>query len=204
MTFESAGVKLDVPGLKHPGGRGPLLFTHRGISGPAALDVSGEVAALLQSQQTVTLRLALLDEKQPQDGAQIVEGWRKSRDGNKLIRKLVAELIPEAVAEKFCTLSGLDSDSKLCRLTRDQARLLSDCLSGVRVTITDTEGFAKAMVTRGGVKLDEVSPKTLESRLVSGLFFIGEVLDVDGPCGGYNLQWAFSSGNLAGRNAATA
>ena len=68
------------------------------------------------------------------------------------------------------------------------------------LTIVGTEGFAKAMVTRGGINLEEVCPKTLESKRVRGLFFAGEILDVDGPCGGFNLQWAFSSGFLAAQN----
>jgi hypothetical protein len=74
--------------------------------------------------------------------------------------------------------------------------------SGGPLTITATEGFDRAMVTRDGVNLRQVNPRTLESRLVAGLYFAGEILDLDGPCGGFNLQWAFSSGFLAGLSTA--
>jgi predicted flavoprotein YhiN len=74
-------------------------------------------------------------------------------------------------------------------------------IKNLPLTITGTEGFGKAMVTKGGVNLDEIYPRTLESKRVHGLFFAGEILDVDAPCGGFNLQWAFSSGFLAAQHA---
>jgi predicted flavoprotein YhiN len=90
----------------------------------------------------------------------------------------------------------------LDRLTAEQAARLVEHLTELPLHATATEGFGKAMVTRGGVALKEIYPETLESRIVKGLYFAGEVVDLDGPCGGYNLQWAFSSGLLAGRSAA--
>jgi predicted flavoprotein YhiN len=87
-------------------------------------------------------------------------------------------------------------------MARAQVERLATVLRACPLTIAATEGFEKAMVTRGGVSLKEIAPATLESRRVRGLHFAGEVVDLDGPCGGYNLQWAFSSGWLAGRVAA--
>lgn len=209
ITIPDAEVALEGRGGGRLTARGPLLFTHRGISGPAALDISGDVAALLAAGKEAALRLALAvsgggagAESRPPDWIRAVEGWRGAHDGNKLVRKLIAEHVPEALADVFRALAGVERDARLCRLTRAQARGLAECLGGVRVSIAATEGFEKAMVTRGGVALDGVNSKTLESRLVPGLFFAGEVLDIDGPCGGFNLQWAFSSGRLAGVSAA--
>jgi hypothetical protein len=80
---------------------------------------------------------------------------------------------------------------------------LAELLAAAPLTVTASEGFDKAMVTRGGVSLRQVDPRALQSRLLPGLFFAGEILDVDGPCGGFNLQWAFSSGFLAGLSVAS-
>ncbi len=87
-------------------------------------------------------------------------------------------------------------------MSRDGAERLIRDLTGLELHVTGTDGWDRAMVTRGGVRLKEVEPKTLESRLVKRLYFAGEVLDLDGPCGGYNLTWAMSSGVLAGKSAA--
>ena len=100
-------------------------------------------------------------------------------------------------------LAGIPPDRTMSRLTAPERRLLTGLLTGMELTVCDTEGWRKAMVTSGGVELKEVNPETLESRLVKGLFFAGEQLDVDGPCGGYNIQWASASGALAGFCAAT-
>jgi len=90
--------------------------------------------------------------------------------------------------------------ASVARLSREQNRKLIMTIKHLPLTISGTEGFSKAMVTRGGINLDEVWPKTLASKRVRGLFFAGEILDVDAPCGGFNLQWAFSSGFLAAQN----
>jgi predicted flavoprotein YhiN len=101
-----------------------------------------------------------------------------------------------------CTETGIGPELRAAELPRATQRSLAEWLSGVTVHVTDTEGFNRAMVSAGGVSTREVDPRTLQSRLVQGLYFAGEILDIDGPCGGYNLQWAFSSGKLAGQSAA--
>jgi len=101
-------------------------------------------------------------------------------------------------------LADVPAGAKVAQLSREQGRRLVTTIKNLPLTISGTEGFGRAMVRRGGVKLGEVNPKTLESRIVRGLFFAGEILDVDGPCGGFNLQWAFSSGRLAALSAVPA
>ena len=98
-------------------------------------------------------------------------------------------------------LAGAPAAANVAQLPREQSRRLIMSIKNLPLTITGTEGFGKAMVTKGGVNLAEVYPKTLASKRVHGLFFAGEVLDVDGPCGGFNLQWAFASGFLAAKSA---
>jgi hypothetical protein len=109
--------------------------------------------------------------------------------------------MPHSLAEAACTENGCRQNIRPAELTVHQRDRVSRWLAEIPLTIVSTEGFEKAIVTSGGVALKEVNPKTLESRLVQGLYFAGEVLDLDGPCGGFNLQWAFSSGWLAGTSA---
>jgi predicted Rossmann fold flavoprotein len=188
---------------------GDVLFTHEGLSGPAAMDLSGDAVELLRTthpstgsgQAQVPIRLALLPGTTAEQWRARLEEWRQSQ-GRRAVRGLVAELLPARLAHAVCELASVGPDAKAAHLDSRQRHALAEALAGMRLTVTGCGGFAKAMVTRGGVSLAEVDAKTMASRLAKGLFFAGEVLDVDGPCGGFNLQWAFSSGQLAGRSAA--
>ena len=149
------------------------------------------------------------------------DGWQRGH-GRRLLRTLLAEHLPASLAAELCRLVGGGREEKKVPLqestksttspenegvraaeaTSQQRRALAAAITGLPFMITATEGFGNAVVTRGGVALAEVDPRTLRSKRLDGLFFAGEVLDLDGPCGGYNLQWAFASGCLAGRSAA--
>jgi predicted flavoprotein YhiN len=111
--------------------------------------------------------------------------------------------MPQAIADMICQMSLISPITPMANIGRVRRNLIVEHVKSLPATVTRTEGFDKAIVTRGGVELKQVDPRTLASRLVAGLHFAGELLDLDGPCGGYNLQWAFSSGNLAGRSAAS-
>jgi predicted Rossmann fold flavoprotein len=201
VTFAGVRLRIDLP-LRPPVERtGDLLFTHRGLSGPAALDLSGEVAALLQDRPSVPLRATLTGGVTAQEWTARLDAWRTSH-GRKLLRSLVAESLPNSVAQRLCEQAGIPEDLRAAYIDRAQRAALAAILAETPFTIRATEGFERAMVTRGGVELKQVDPRTLASRLLPGLFFAGEILDIDGPCGGFNLQWAFSSGHLAGLTAA--
>jgi predicted Rossmann fold flavoprotein len=179
-----------------------LLFTHHGLSGPVALDASGAVARLLEETgKPVPVRLHLTPETNAEAWSSALGAWRTTHP-RRLVRSLVSLHLPHSLAEAACAETGVGGDLRAAELPRETQRRLAEWLAGVTVDIVGTEGFNRAMVSAGGVSLREVDPRTLESRLVRGLYFAGEVLDVDGPCGGYNLQWAFSSGKLAGESAA--
>ncbi len=201
IVLPAATLRIDLPGGAQCGGE--LLFTHRGISGPAVLDLSGAIAALLLVRESVPLALDLTPDISREEWGRRVAQWQKS-SGRKMARSMVSESLPHALAENFVTLAGLDKEATCAHLTREHRERLATCITALPLTVVATEGFQKAMVTRGGVALQEVDSRTLASRLVNGIFFAGEVLDIDGPCGGYNLQWAFSSGRLAGIGAAAA
>ena len=199
----TARVWIDLPGQARAGRTGPVLFTHTGLSGPAALDLSGDVARLLAKRKDVPLRLDFLTGAAQANGPAVfpLEHWRNAH-GRKHIVTILAPLVPRSLAEAICALAEVDPDAPVAGVSSGAERKLSDLLRRLPLTVVATEGLDRAMVTRGGVGLRQVDPHSLQSRLVKGLFFAGELLDLDGPCGGYNLQWAFSSGFLAGKSAA--
>ena len=203
IVLPRARLWIDQPKCDKSGMAGELLFTHRGISGPAALDISGEVAAMLVDRGEVPLRLAPHADRDANAWRKMVDAWPASA-GSRLVRNLVDQVLPSTLAVEACKLAGSIGEIRAAELSRRNREVLCQLLAGLPLTCQSTEGFSRAMVTRGGVDLRGVDPRTLESRLVSGLFFAGEALDLDGPCGGYNLQWAFSSGMLAGESAAVA
>lgn len=201
-TLADVELRLAGKGRSVQATRGPLLFTHRGLSGPAALDISGEVSARLQAGAPVPVLLNLFPGRGAGDWRRALDELQRT-DGKRLTVKWLDERLPRSVAEALAADAGLPPALTASRMTGEQRSRLADRLAGWPLTVTGTEGFGQAMVTRGGVKLEEIDPRTLASRLVRGLFFAGEVVDLDGPCGGFNLQWAFSSGYLAGQSAAT-
>lgn len=199
VSLSPARIWIDVKGQSKAGVTDDLLFTHMGISGPAALNVSLDVAALLKKHKTVPVCLDLCPAvaKQPGGWSALIDRWGHE-EGAKNIRNLIAQHVPAAIAEIACKQASVMPLARCAQLSRPQRDALSKALSALPLTIRGTEGFEHSMVTCGGVELREVDPHTLESRLVRGLYFAGEVLDLAGLCGGYNLQWAFSSGFLAG------
>jgi predicted Rossmann fold flavoprotein len=195
-------VWIDLPGRARRGQTGDVLITHRGLSGPGVLDLSSEVSELLGrgARKSVPLRLEACAGVGKAQWKERLEGWRR-HEGRRRLEMLLAQHLPARLAELFCRQAGCLGRAA-AQTSAAQGQALAGMLAALSLTASGTEGFASAMVTRGGVSLRQVDPRTLQSRLLAGLFFAGEVLDLDGPCGGYNLQWAFSSGRLAGLSAA--
>lgn len=178
--------------------RGAWLFTHFGFSGPAAMDISRVVTASdWNSRQP--LFLDLLPEL-PESTLQQQLTDAASRSGKRRTGSLLADWLPSRLASAL--VKQLGADCTLAELPRDRRRKLVEHLKRLPVPVSGTRGFDKAEVTAGGVCLREVDPKTMASRKADGLFLAGEVLDVDGPIGGYNFQAAFSTGRAAGIAAA--
>ncbi len=176
---------------------GDLIFTKQGLRGPVVLDLSRELSPLLEELGSIPLWMNLCGGKNQEDWQQIFKQWRRATD--KTVVERLGEHLPQELAEVLCELAGVPPSIKLLGLEGAARDHLIRTLVKTPLTITGTTGFEQAFVTRGGVSLKEVRPETLESKLQPGLFLCGEVLDLDGPCGGFNLQWAFASGYLAGR-----
>lgn len=177
---------------------GALLFTHFGLSGPVALDVSRAVTGL----GTVGSPLLVVDFVPQQTYEQTVQDLmsHQAGTGGQTLARYLSPWIPQRLLMALLKLQELDRDQRCAELGRSAARKLAACLHLCPFPIQGTRGFAKAEVTAGGVDLKGIHPGTMESRLVPGLFVAGEILDIDGPIGGYNFQAAFSTGWLAGSN----
>ena len=181
--------------------RGSLLFTHTGFSGPAALNLSGALNRVLLSGEAsaqVVLRV-LPDWKEQKLFDYLVDEREKVPDH--LLKNSLARIIPRSLASLVCErLFGPEFHSK--RLTNAGAHELAHLLDGIRFAVSKPASMDEAMAMDGGVLLKEVDPRTMESRIVKGVHFAGEILDLTGPTGGFNIQFALSGGYLAGLAAA--
>jgi predicted Rossmann fold flavoprotein len=196
LTVADVGAAIRAPsGPARLERREAMLFAHFGLTGPAILDVSRAVARH-DGPEPLDLVLDFAPGDRPEAlDRELQEGCRA---GRRPVAGLLATRVPRRLAEALRGAAGIPEDRQGPDLARDERRRLVAMLKGLRLPVTGTLGFAKAEVTSGGVTLDEVDPRTLESRLQAGLHLIGEVLDLDGLIGGYNFQAAWSTGWLAG------
>lgn len=177
-------------------GRGPLLFTHFGLSGPVILDLSRLVS---RHPDVTALRLVcdFLPDSAVLEVYDLLRGQASPR-GRKRIVTTLSTILPRRLALELARLAGIPLDRSASEFRREEAASLVKAIKAQEIPVTGTLGFRKAEVTAGGVSLDEVDSRSLASKLVPGLHFAGELLDLDGPIGGYNFQAAFSTGWLAG------
>lgn len=181
---------------------GDLLFTHFGLSGPAVLNASHQaVLALEQHPGAVELALRLERDTTAEQWAERLDGALRERP-RQLLRTVLHRWWPAALPPVLLPLAGADPDQEAAHVPRPARRAVAGLLHELVLHPSRPRPLDQAMVTAGGVDVCEVSPKTMGSRLVPGLYFAGEVLDVDGISGGYNLQGAYSTGWVAGRSAA--
>jgi predicted Rossmann fold flavoprotein len=179
--------------------RGSLLFAHFGATGPAALDVSRAVSGHPHPRRLV-LRCDLLPDRRHEAlEAALQEAFRGA--GGRLALGILARIVPQRLAEAIAERSGLEKSRRAAEVSRPERQRLVNGLKELDIPVSGTLGFNKAEVTAGGVALNEVDSRSMESQIVPGLYFAGEILDLDGPIGGYNFQAAFSTGWLAGENA---
>lgn len=178
---------------------GEMLFTHFGISGPVVLSMSAYLKNIDKEKYRIEIDLksALTEE---QLTARIIRDFEKYN--KKHLINSMDDLLPKALIPVIISLSGIDSHKAVNTITREERAELVRLLKHFSLTAVGVRPVEEAIVTSGGVKTGEINPSTMESKLIHGLYFAGEVIDVDGYTGGYNLQAAFSTGFLAGENAA--
>lgn len=179
---------------------GEALFTERGMTGPVILDMSKNVGELLKKGSVKIC----IDFKPALDFNEL--DLRIQRDfgvnQNKIFKNSLGELLPQKLIPVIIELSGIDPQKKINLVTKEERKKLVHLLKEMELEVERLLGFDKAVITSGGVSLREVDPKTMKSTMIENLYFAGEVLDLDAPTGGYNLQEAWSTGYLAGKSAA--
>jgi predicted Rossmann fold flavoprotein len=202
LSLRNVRVSLWLDGKKNASEFGEMLFTRCGVSGPIILTLSGRAVDALRAGQRVHLSIDLkpaLDEQQLD--ARLLRDLDENR--KKQFHTLLKGLLPRTLIPVCCDLVHIPADRFAHQITADDRKRLRLWLKDFRLNVTGHRPLAAAIITAGGIDLREVDPRTLESRLIGGLYFAGEVLDLNADTGGYNLQAAFSTGWLAGRSAAS-
>ncbi len=180
---------------------GEMLFTHFGLSGPIILQMSQLIVDALAARKEVAVSLDLkpgLDERKLE--ARLLRDFKSL--GKKQFNTILKELLPSSLIPVCCDLCEIPPEATGNQITTAERRRLRKWLKDFRLEVSGYRSYDEAIITAGGIDLKEIDPRTMESKIVPGLYFAGEILDLDGPTGGYNLQVAFSTGWLAGRAAA--
>lgn len=177
-------------------GFGEMLFTHFGVSGPLVLTSSCYYQKKKKYRLVLDLKPALTEE---QLDKRVLRDFEDNL--NKSFKNVVGGLFPSKLIPVMIRLSGIDPDKKVNEITKEERLGFVKLIKNLPMTITGTRSFNEAIITKGGVNVKEINPSTMESKLVSGLYFAGEVIDVDTETGGFNLQVAWSTGHLAGQSA---
>ncbi len=174
---------------------GEMLFTHFGISGPLVLSASAHIRHIEKKQYT-----AVIDLKPALSAEQLDKRILRdfSEEQNRDFSNSLNKLLPKSLIPVIVSLSGIDGGTKVNNVSREQRRSLCEVIKNLTLHITGFRPIEEAIITRGGISVKEINPATMESKLVKGLFFAGEIIDVDAYTGGFNLQIAFSTGHLAG------
>ena len=189
-----AGVRLERDGQALAESAGEVQFADYGVSGPAVFEISRAAAT---EPGELTIHLDLLRDMDFAEAAETVEARRQALPGLTL-ENLLTGTVHNRLGRTVLRYAGYDLSAPVGGLRRRDVNRIAGALKDFVLPVTGTQGFEGAQVTAGGARTDEFDPETLESRLVPGLYAAGEVLDIDGDCGGYNLQWAWASGRLAG------
>ncbi len=179
---------------------GDILFTNYGISGPPILQISRTALEYLNEGNNVELGVSIIHTKTLEELEEYLK-YRFEFMPKKTIETGLIGLINKRLIPPILKEANIDRNKQIVYLTNEEIRMLSNILIDWRFNIIGSKSFKDAQITAGGVNTNEINSSTMESKLVKGLFFAGEVVDIDGDCGGFNLQWAWSSGYVAGENA---
>lgn len=200
LSLKNVAVTLKKEKKKIYEGFGEMLFTHYGVSGPLILSASSFYTAKYNGQEA----LLTIDLKPAMDREQLDKRILRDFEENagKQFKNALDKLLPAKLIPVMVELSGIDPHKKTNEVTKKERSRLLELFKELKLTVNGCRGYGEAIITGGGVNVKEIDPKTMGSRLVNGLYFAGEVMDVDALTGGFNLQIAWSTGALAGKSAA--
>ncbi|MDQ1264126.1 MAG: hypothetical protein QG559_1127 [Campylobacterota bacterium] len=198
QTVAKAVLKVNIKKHQKLKAVGDLIFTKDGIRGPVVLDFARELTPLIELYGEVPLLVNFIKGRNEDE---ILKHLKNEASKNRSITsvEIISTLMPETLSNEICNLANIAPDSIFNKIEGSAKDTLIKLLAWTPLHIVGHDGFKNAMITRGGVDLKEVDPKTMQSKIAKGVYFCGEVLNLDGPCGGYNLQWSFASGYLAGK-----
>jgi len=197
LTLKNVSVSIFQNNKKISSQFGEMIFTHFGVSGPIILDLSKRIGELMASG-AVSLKIDL---KPALNVLTLDKRLQRDFTRNKDFKNYLPELIPQRLGDLIIKLTSISPDKKLNSITKEERRKIIDFLKGLELTVKGTAGFTQAIITSGGVDLKEIDSRTMRSKIIKNLFFAGEIIDLDGPTGGYNLQICWSTGYAAGINA---
>ncbi len=199
VSLRNVSLRLYDRGKEIYQGFGELLFTHFGISGPLVLSASSYYVSRCRGEAKLFLDLKpALDEQQLD--RRLLRDFEENR--NKQFKNALGQLFPARLIPVMVRLSGIRPDKPVNEITREERRAFAALIKALPMTVSGVRGYEEAVITKGGVSVRDVNPSTMESKKVQGLYFAGELLDLDALTGGYNLQIAWSTGHLAGESAA--
>ena len=200
LSLKNVGIKvLDGNGAVIYTDFGEMMFTHFGVTGPMILSASAHLRGYDISTLTLSIDLKpALDEKTLD--ARLLNDFKLN--ANKDFVNSLSGLLPSKMILPFISVTGIDERKKINTITKDERKLILTTLKDFKIPLSSFRPIEEAIVTSGGIEVKEINPKTMESKIVPGLFFAGEVIDVDAYTGGFNLQVAYSTGYLAGKSAA--
>lgn len=197
LSLKNVSIKVYESGKIRYEDFGELLFTHFGISGPIVLSASAHLVRTRMQDVKVEIDLKPALDEEKLD-ARLLRDFEKNK--NKEFKNSLNELLPQKMIPVIVELSGIYSDKKVNEITKKERHQLVKQLKRLEIKISGFRPIDEAIITSGGIKTSEINPKTMESKLVTGLFFAGEIIDVDAYTGGFNLQIAYSTGYTAGLN----
>lgn len=201
VSLENVRLQFQCRGKKVISEKGEMIFTHFGISGPLVLDVSGDVVIGLGNHTGVSLYIDFMPDFKKEDiEFQLMDGF-VSR-GSTQIKTVLSEILPKRMVTVFLGLLNIEVETSVSQITRKNRTNIVEMLKGFPLIVTGSRSIDEAMVTNGGVAMKEINPRAMESKLVPGFYFAGEIIEGAAASGGYNLQQAFSTGYLAGEKAA--
>lgn len=198
ISLKNISICLLLNGKKEKEEKGEILFTHFGLSGPLILDMSREIGEL-NKKGKLKIIIDLFPEKSLNDlDVYIQKLFEKNR--NKLVSNFLSTIFPEKLSPFILNFSSIPMSRKINNLTKEERLRLIRTLKKIELNVVGLLGFDRAMVTSGGISLKEIESKTMKSKIIDNLYFAGEVIDIDGSCGGYNLQLCWTTGYIAGLN----
>src|SRR5574344_162751 len=197
-TIAKAILKVDIKKYKNLKISGDLIFTKEGLRGPVILDFAREITPILATYNEVPLLINFLKGKNEDEIYKHLKDEISKNPTDTILQNLET-LLASSVSNEILNICEIDVNLRFKQIVGIKREKLIKTLAWTPFTIVGHDGFRQAMITRGGVSLKEIDSKTMQSKIVNGLYFCGELVDIDGPCGGYNLQWSFSSGFLAGK-----